>query len=225
MAGFSFSYSRWSLWRKCPQAFRYKTIDKLPDPAGTAMLRGREVHTAMEKYVTGEVDERPKEAGKFTAMVDAIRAWEPDLRLVEQQMGYDRHQRPAQWFGPNTYYRFVWDVGLLDAAMPTHVEIVDWKTGKPYGSYTDQMQLFSIPAFLKYPKAETVRTHLVFLDNEYTDSMTFTRDQFPTINDTWRANAAMMEADQSFPATPSRDACRFCNFSRHKGGPCQESAY
>lgn len=223
MAGFSFSYSRWSLWKKCPRQYKYKHVDKMYEPTSPAMLKGRETHTALEKYVKQETHERPPEAKRFTKLVDDLRQVPPDQIKVEEQMAYDRDQRPCAWFGPNAYYRFIWDVGVLNAPAPTHVDAVDWKTGKMYGSYDDQMQLFAIPAFLRFPKLESFSGHLIYLDSGDAVSVTYTRDQFEGgLNDLWKGNAAMMEADQSFEPKPSADACRFCHFKASKGGPCRD---
>lgn len=226
---FSFSYSRWSLWAKCPAAYKYKHIDKIPEEASPAMERGRVVHLEAAAYVEGKTETMPPALERFSILADGLRAVSEDHKLIEQQMAFDRDAKPVQWFGPNAYWRFVWDAAVTNPAK-TEVDAVDWKTGRPYGSYDDQMQIFSIPAYWTFPKLETFRGHLVYLDTGDTVDFEFNRDQFygpsgdPAKRDglygVWLGNVAMMEADRSFQPKPSRDACRFCAFSAKKGGPC-----
>jgi hypothetical protein len=226
---FSFSYSAWSLWKKCPQAFKFEKVDKLPVPENPAFVKGRAVHEAMERYITsapGDRIVRPEAAAKFTALVDGLRAVPPERKIVEQQMAFDREQRPCDWFGPNAYARYVWDVAVLDdPARPQRIDMADWKTGKPYGSYDEQMQLFAVPAFLRYPTLWEFSTNLVYLEHGEVQQQTYNRAQFEGgLNDLWRGNAAMMEADQAYAPKPSKQACRFCPFHQDKGGPCTVGA-
>lgn len=218
----SFSYTAWSMWKKCPLAYKFAKIDKVPVPDKPAFEKGRRVHRAMEQYVKGESDARPKEAGQFTTLADGLRAVPDELKIVEQQMAFDVDQRPCAWFGKNAFYRFIWDAAVLDdAKQPQHIEMADWKTGRPYGAYDEQMQLFSIPAFLLYPSLQSFAGNLVYLEHGDTVRTVYTRHQFENgLNDLWRGNASMMAADQSFQPKPSKEACKFCDFHPSKGGPC-----
>ena len=228
---FAFSYSRWSLWERCPAAFKYKNIDKLPEPASPAMQRGRDIHKEAEEFVLGTRRDLPESLARFKTLAEGLRAVPAGLIKVEAQMAFDRDQRPVSWFGANAYWRFIWDVGVRDPDR-NHFDAVDWKTGKPYGSYDAQMQIFAIPAFWTVPDLQTFTGHLIYLDNGDAVSVTYNRAQMfgptcdPAANDglqgLWRSNVAMMEADQAYRPKPSRDACRFCHFSAKKGGPCRE---
>jgi len=228
---FAFSYSRWAVWEKCPAAFKYKHIDKVPEPVGEAMIRGREVHKECEEFVLGARRDLPPSLARFKTLAYGLRDVPAGLIKVEAQMAFDRDQRPVSWFGANAYWRFVMDVGVLDPDR-NHFDAVDWKTGKPYGSYDAQMQIFAIPAFWTVPNLQTFTGHLIYLDNGDAVSVTYNRAQMfgptcdPAANDglqgLWRSNVAMMEADQAFRPKPSRQACKFCSFSFKKGGPCRD---
>jgi len=222
----TFSYSAWSMWEKCPAQYKYAKIDKLPVPENPTFVKGRRVHKVMEQYVKGELEARPQEAHLFTALADGLRDVPAGLKIVEEQMAFDRDQRPVGWFGKTAFYRYVWDVAVLDdPARPVHIEMADWKTGKMYGSYDAQMQIFSIPAFLRFPSLESFAGNLIYLESGDSVRTVYTRPQFENgLNDLWRSNAAMMAADRSFTPKPSRDACRFCDFHAKKGGPCQDGA-
>jgi hypothetical protein len=143
---------------------------------------------------------------------------------VEKQMAFDREAKPVSWFGANAYTRFIWDVLVVDDDRIAGVETaaaLDWKTGRPYGSYDDQMQIFSIPAFWTYPRLETFTGHLLYLDTGDDKEFEITREQFYThVERTWVGNIRMMEADKSYQPTPSKDACKFCDFGPRKLGIC-----
>lgn len=217
---FAFSYSRWSLWKKCPAAYKYKNIDKIREPDSPALIEGRKTHDAIATYIVGATDERPKAVRKFTTLVDGLRAERaanPRSVHVELQHAVDRDLRPVSWMGRNVWCRAVWDV--LRERGP-EADAIDWKTGKVYDSYEDQKQLFAIAAFWRNPKLEKVTGYWVYLDHEVVHDATFLREQIPQLTEVWMGNAAMMEADQAFLPKPSNDTCRFCNFSWKKGGPC-----
>lgn len=218
-----FSYSAWSMWKKCPQSYKFAKVDKIPTPTSPALKKGRETHDAVENYITGKTDHKPDVLAKhFSVLGDQLRELPPAYKVVEEKMAFDLDQRPCKWVGPNTAFRYIWDVAVLDDPKnPTHINMGDWKTGRPYGSYDDQMQMFSIPAFLRYPSLQSFSATLVYLDTGDTPKITYTREQFENgLNDLWLSNAAMMRADESYPAKPSTEACKFCDFHPKKGGPC-----
>lgn len=221
---FSFSYSRWSVWDECPRKYRYKHIDKLPEPVSPAMERGKKVHDEAAKFVACATEHMPAALEQFTVLATGLRDWPAKQKAVEQQMAFDRDKRRVEWFGANAYYRMIWDVGTWDAD-GTKISIVDWKTGKPRGSYTDQMEVFALPAYWTMEKLERFDAYLVYLDTGDVRPATVTRDEMFSpggVNEKWRDNVARMEADTEFPAKPSESACRFCAFSWRKGGPCRE---
>jgi hypothetical protein len=219
------------LWAKCPAAYRYKHVEKLPEPASPAMERGRKIHKEAEDFINGKIIDLPASLSKFSILLQGLRDMPAGLIKVEAQMAFDRDNRPVSWFGANAYSRMIWDVGVYDEKGVTF-QTVDFKTGKPYGSYDDQIQIFALPAFWTIPTLQTFTGHLIYLDNGDAVSVTYNRAQMfgptcdPAANDglqgLWRSNVAMMEADQAYRPKPSRDACRFCHFSAKKGGPCQE---
>lgn len=229
---FAFSYSRWSDWKKCPQMYKFKNVDKVDTgPTSPALLKGRKVHDDVAHYLEGKTDLPEVLAKHFSIVGQHIRELPKDRKAIEKQMAFDREAKPVSWFGKNAYTRFIWDALVLDApriSEVTKASAIDWKTGKPYGSYDDQMQIFSIPAFWTYPNLEEFTGHLLYLDSGEDKDFTITRTQFyEHVQGTWVANIRMMEADVAYPPKPSRDACRFCDFNaKGKGmdkpwGVCQ----
>ncbi|MGH7177683.1 MAG: PD-(D/E)XK nuclease family protein, partial [Tepidisphaeraceae bacterium] len=124
---FSFSYSRWSTWDECPAKYKYKHIDKLPEPKSPAMAKGIEAHRVVAEYLEGKVDQRPDSLRLFTGLADGLReATKRGMCKVEMQVAFDKGQKRVEWFGKNAYWRFIWDAMAFDG-QATQVDAVDWK--------------------------------------------------------------------------------------------------
>ena len=150
------SPSRASDFKQCPLLYRFRAIDRLPEPSSTAQVRGSLVHGALELLYAlpapsrvpdaavalvepawqGIVDERPELVAEF----------EPQTRieLLEQARtllsGYYRLEDPTR-FDPESCEQRV-EVELSDGTLlrgfvdridvaPTgELRVVDYKTGK-----------------------------------------------------------------------------------------------
>lgn len=229
---FSFSYSKWTLWNKCPLAFKLQNIDKVDTgPTPPALVEGRQIHDEIGNYIAGKSDTPPDRLqNHFSIFAGQLRhmagSRQNDVQIiVEQQMAFDVAKLPVRWFGKNARYRFIWDAAVVDHAAKA-VTAVDWKTGKPYGSYDDQMEIFSVPAFWTFPEVETFTGYLMYLDSGVvSEPYTYTREQFErSVWPGWEAEIAKFEADTTFAPTPSKDACRFCEFGSKNLGICQYEA-
>ena len=66
------SPSRASDFKQCPLLYRFRAIDRLPEPTSTAQLRGSIVHAALEQLYALPAAER----GPDTAMTLVDPAWE-----------------------------------------------------------------------------------------------------------------------------------------------------
>ncbi len=150
------SPSRASDFKQCPLLYRFRAIDRLPEPPSTAQVRGSVVHAALEQLYGLPAAERLPEIA--ASLVDP--AWErvlakqpslaediePALRgeLLEQARqllaGYYRLEDPTR-FDPQSCEQRV-EVELRDGTLlrgfvdridvaPTgELRVVDYKTGK-----------------------------------------------------------------------------------------------
>ncbi|MDT5125483.1 MAG: putative RecB family exonuclease [Mycobacterium sp.] len=150
------SPSRASDFKQCPLLYRFRAIDRLPEPSSTAQVRGSVVHAALEQlYALPAADRGPE-----TAMTLVEPAWErvaterpefaaefaPELRaeLLDEARkllsGYYRLEDPTR-FDPQSCEQRV-EVELSDGTLlrgfvdridvaPTgEMRVVDYKTGK-----------------------------------------------------------------------------------------------
>src|SRR5882757_7397568 len=66
------SPSRASDFKQCPLLYRFRAIDRLPEPSSTAQVRGSVVHAALEQLYALPAAER----GPETAMTLVEPAWD-----------------------------------------------------------------------------------------------------------------------------------------------------
>ncbi len=216
----AWSYSRFTLWEQCPYKFRLQNIDKLPTQTSEAMARGRRIHDDIAKYLkTPDTAPFPTGFEYQHGLIKEITTF--DDKVIEEQWGFDDHWRPTGWFtkGKNaTWLRNILDVGILYDDRTA--ETVDWKTGKPYGSYDDQMEIFAITIFQRVKDCSHVTTRLAFVDHDHQEIGGFKREELEGLIQKWNAKVAPMFADEEFLPRPN-DKCKFCDFSRNNGGPCR----
>lgn len=150
------SPSRAGDFKQCPLLYRFRAIDRLPEPPSTAQLRGSVVHAALEQlYALPAIDRVPETALSLVLPAwDAVVAEKPELAeeiapelretlLKEARAllaGYYRLEDPTR-FDPQSCEQRV-EVELSDGTLlrgfvdridvaPTgELRVVDYKTGK-----------------------------------------------------------------------------------------------
>lgn len=150
------SPSRASDFKQCPLLYRFRAIDRLPEPSSTAQIRGTVVHAALEQlYLLPAPQRRPETALSLVAPAwEKVVAEQPSLatdvdpalrdELLEQARallaGYYRLEDPTR-FDPDSCEQRV-EVELADGTLlrgfvdridvaPTgELRVVDYKTGK-----------------------------------------------------------------------------------------------
>lgn len=217
----AWSYTRYADYRRCPMFFAYKHLLKIKEPAGPAMQRGRDIHKEGEAYLTAARKPRsvPSSYVHFSDELQQLRGLNP---MVEQQWGFREDWSPTGWFDKDCWVRNVLDVGVLyddDTA-----DVIDWKTGKKYGSNDEQMELFGLSTFAKFPNLQQVTTRLLYLDIadpvENKVEADFFAKEVPGLKKKWEKAVRPMFADRKFPPR-ANSKCVFCFLSKAKGGPCR----
>ncbi len=150
------SPSRASDFKQCPLLYRFRAIDRLPEPSSTAQVRGSVVHAALEQLYALPAAER----GPETALSLVTPAWEqvvaerpsvaddidPALQteLLEQARillsGYYRLEDPTRFDPQSCEQRIEVEledgtllrgfVDRIDVAPTGELRVVDYKTGK-----------------------------------------------------------------------------------------------
>lgn len=216
----AWSYSRYADYDQCPAKFKFKHLDKLPDPGSSAMQRGNAIHKLAEDYTLGKIKALPPELKHFAAEFKQLKALSP---MVEQAWGFKRdwaHTGRPGWFGDDVWFRAKADVIVTyDDAMG---DLIDHKTGKKYQTNEDQVELFALAGFKRFPHLTHITTRLWYLDQAEDNEVVreYTVKDAAAIQKDWDKRVVPMFVDRKFPPKPN-DKCHWCSFSKAKGGPCK----
>lgn len=219
----AWSYSRYAAYANCPLQFAEKFLTGWKDPGSPAMDRGNDIHKASAAFVSNVADTLPREAMQNPVVLQTmqeIRSVPTDKKQVEQQWGYTSDFKATGWFGADTWFRSVLDAGVMYDDLT--YELVDWKTGKRYGSNDEQMETQALAVMGRFAPVKHVTTRLVYIDEAGSNPFEFA--EFPATHKEklaakWRNKVSPMFNDTVFAPRPN-DKCRFCHFSRDKGGKC-----
>ena len=218
----SWSPSAFAEYQKCPRRHKYKKIDKLPDPPGPALERGTAIHAHAENYINGTAAEIHPDLVKIAPRLKKLRAaFKKKAVLVELEFAFTEKWERTEWFAKDAWLRLKLDVLERKA---THTEITDWKTGKlreDDPSYADQLNLYAVAALVAGMGTET-KAQLVFTDHGKAVKKpegTLTLDGLEAAKASWEQRVRPMFMDKFFAPNPSF-ACKWCPFSKARGGPC-----
>jgi hypothetical protein len=223
----SWSYSKLGDFEKCKFMCWLKHDQRIPEPERPlppgktehANERGSRIHDAAEQFVRG--------TGAF---IPEMREFEPEFMhlknlfaqggvSLEGEWGVDQDWNPADW-------GTAWHRAKLDAmvfASPTEAVIIDYKTGKKFGNevkHAEQLQLYQLNAFLRYPLLETIHAELWYLDAKEITTQTFTRAQGLRFHRSFnKRGTALIDCDK-WPANPNKFSCRWCPYGPSGTGHC-----
>lgn len=229
----SWSFSRYSDYKKCPLSFKLKHLDKIAEPKSDAMLRGSAIHKLAEDYIKGTLPLRiPEELASFEEVFKELRKLYKKRTagiLVEDDWAFTNNWDRTTWNDwVNCWVRIKLD--CADNRDPDVLIVRDWKTGKyredQNEEYVEQMELYALAALILYPHIKEVRVELVYLDvpmvyPEEGKEIVYVRTDLPRLKKLWAARVKPMFADKRF-APRANDKCRFCWFGQSKkqyGGP------
>lgn len=105
-----------------------------------------------------------------------------------------------------------------------HALAIDYKSGKRFGNeikHGEQLQLYQLVTFLRYPKLERVTTELWYLDCDELTSQSFTRAQGLRFMKTWDRRGTALTTANSFPPNPNKFSCRYCMYGPWGTGHCK----
>ncbi|MGZ8179637.1 RecB family exonuclease [Williamsia sp. SKLECPSW1] len=164
------SPSRAADFKQCPLLYRYRAIDRLPEPSTTAQVRGTVVHSALEHLFDLPAAVRTRETAD--ELVDA--AWdvlcekEPELRDLVPPDGvpafladahrlidtYYRMEDPTAFDAQSCELRVEVDladdvalrgfVDRVDVAPTGEIRVVDYKTGRAPGESFEARAMFQM---------------------------------------------------------------------------------
>lgn len=228
----SWSFSKLQDFEKCKFLTKLKHLDRIPEPERPlpegktehANDRGTRIHTSCEEFINGTNDDLTPEADKhFGPQLDLLRAMHADgLVSLEGEWGMNRDWEPTDW-------KTAWLCLKLDA-MVMHDErtatVIDFKTGRKFGNevkHGEQLALYQLVTFLRYPKLETVHAELWYLDQgtDNVTSLTFKRPVGLKYRSNFDRRGHKLTTCTEWPANPNIHSCKWCQYGPWNGGQCQ----
>lgn len=194
------SPSRASDYKRCPLQYRFRAIDRLPEPSTEAQVKGTLVHAVLEEMFTWPREERtyPAAVKRLKPTWEQMRIDDPtcaepvedDYQLLvdartllrgyftmENPLGFDAHaqEMPVDFTLPNgvPVRGFI---DRVDIAQTGEVRVVDYKTGKkPLPRYSQDAQFqMRFYALVYWRLFGVVPTQLKLMYLKVMDSMILT---------------------------------------------------
>lgn len=214
------SYSRLSVYEKCPRQFAFRYIEKVAvgkRETSPQMERGTNMHNSIEQYLLGATKGLHPE-------VEHYRQTFKDLLFKnatpEQKIGLDYNWQLVGFDSPTTWVRGVLDTRFNVAQTASSFE---WKSGKKYEDHADQRWLYLLFLRALHPKAEVLEVKTVYLDLKKEDQLIAIlprdNDEVEEKRKEFVDRMHMGETDTDYAARPGY-YCSWCPYSRYKEGPC-----
>lgn len=225
----SWSHSKVVDFEKCKFFAYLKHDQRIPEPERPlppgktehANDRGTRIHQSCEDYVAGRTHELAPEADKhFGPQIDLLRTlYAEGLVSLEGEWAMDDGWNPAEW-------KLGWLRLKLDAMVHLGQEavVIDYKTGRKFGNeikHGEQLQLYALVTFLRYPELEWVTAELWYLDQDEVTRIRFRRDQALRFRDRWHKRGLNITTCEKFPPNPNVFSCRYCMYGPWGSGHCQ----
>lgn len=222
----SWSHSRLVDFEKCKYLAFLKYDKRIPEPERPlppgktehANDRGTRVHEAAEHFVSNVRDDLTPELRSFEHEFDALRnLYDRGMVSLEGEWGYDQGWEPTDW-------KTAWLRMKLDALVflsDYEAVAIDYKTGKKFGNeikHGEQLMLYQLATFLRYPKLEVVHTELWYVDQDDLTCRTFSREQGLRFKQAWDRRGTAITTAVEFPANPNRFSCQYCPYGAPENG-------
>lgn len=217
----TWSFSRIQDFEQCKRRAKLKYLDKIPEPERPlppgktehANDRGTRIHDAGERFARGGIELIP-ELQKFKPEFERLKALYATGNVsLEGEWAMDRSWEPVAWASSDAWLRLKLDA--LVFLSPTEAVAIDYKTGKRFGNevkHNEQLQLYQLVTFLRYPKLETIHVELWYLDVDELVTVTYTRNQGLRFRRSFESRGNAMTTCTEFPPNPNIFSCRWCPY-------------
>lgn len=221
MALKSWSHSRIVIFEQCKHRAKLQYIDRIPEPERPlppgktehANDRGTRLHTAAEMFVKGGTELLP-ELNKFKPEFERLRALHTEGKVsLEGEWAFTRDWKPTAYMSSDVWARIKLDACVFMS--PRRAVVIDYKSGKRFGNevkHGEQMQLYQLGTFLRYPKIEEIEVELWYLDLDELHSMKYTRDQGMSFLQTFTNRGERITTAEDFPPNPNMFSCKWCPY-------------
>jgi CRISPR/Cas system-associated exonuclease Cas4 (RecB family) len=226
------SYSRLTEFEKCKYRAKLLFVEKIKEPqrplppgkTEQANDRGTRIHEAAELFVKSEnrVELIP-ELSDFREEFEKLRELHSQgLVSLEGEWAFDESWQPCAYYSDTTWMRVKLDA-MVTLGME-HAAIIDYKTGRRSGNevkHADQMALYALAVFMRYPKVQKVTVELFYTDQNDLARQVYTREQGLRYLKNFNKRFLAMTTCEDFPPNPNDYSCRWCYFGPKGSGVCK----
>lgn len=225
----AWSYSRLTDFEQCKYRVKLKHVDRIPEPARPlppgksehANDRGTRIHSGAELYIKGGVELLP-ELSSFEEEFAQLRTLHDESKVsVEGEWGYNDAWEPVAWNSEDCWLRMKLDALVwLDR---DYAAVIDFKTGRLSGKevkYNEQMQLYQLAAFLRYPELKRITVELWLTDENNLVRSEYTRAQGLRFLKAFQKRGSAIIEETEFKPNPNVYSCKWCPY---KDGICQHA--
>ena len=213
---FPASYSKLSTYETCPDKLKYRYVLGLQESKGPAAERGSALHASAEGFVKGE---KTTIRAELKPIVSALKNAKKMGSMAERPIALARGlEKAVDWKSPEAYIRMYLDSHYENKGA---IYIDEWKSGKVYDDHVDQRKIYILGALAAYPKAREAVAITHYIDQKGRPEETrATRQHAKLIAWHFNERLEVMERDTTYGPRPGF-YCRWCPYSRWKGGPCR----
>ena len=215
----AWSFSRYNTYKSCPKKAEFLYIQKMKEPSSPALERGSALHSMCEGYLKGWKDELPIELKPIWPMLEDLKS---KHAVAELEFAFNTEWNPVDWFSKEAWCRIKADA--MASLEDKSILIIDFKSGKlgDNGQYIEQLELYALAALLTNPECTKVITRLDFIDHgkSIEGDNQYTQADVAMLKKRWETRVNKMMNDEVYQPTPG-NACRWCAFSKSKGGMCR----
>lgn len=236
----SWSYSRLTEWEACPFRAAKKHLEKVKEPEGPALARGKLIEAEVYDFVFKKGKTVPKSGALFKEELTKLQKIARAV-LNNRDLAFDRDWKPCAWDDwDRAWVRIrmdlLWAASLEDPfKLPTKatkgvgIYVSDLKSGRIYEDKLDQLDLYKAtalllePGFLSNLELDVALSQMWYLDQGETrpagswDSLT--RAELPKALKKWEKRVTPMLLDEAFVPKPGFH-CKYCHLAKTKGGSC-----
>ena len=232
---FRWSFSQWENYNGCPARWNFKSVLKLPSaPPGPAAARGLSMHDRVENYILGNIEaeeclvgdpdkrfgtkKEAKIADKYLHVFDRFKDHPNGDRYTEHKLGFD-----SEWYLSGGISKTASCIMVMDAVRCENrvLEVGEWKSGSPKDTHGDQRKIYALGGLRKWIHVDEVHVTTYYLeDTAPPQKLVVKRSAEQKLKDLWDQRTGLMQRDKILAPKPS-EACRWCDYAKSKGGPCQ----
>lgn len=214
------SFTQWGTYNQCPRKYKYRYRDKVvvsDRVKSPAAERGTEIHNTIEALFKDETNvlhpEIEENYGEFFRSLRSTYDCEPEKRWAVNSAW-----EPCDYKDEDCLVR-----GFIDLFIRmdnTSVGVYEFKTGKEWDDHAAQKHLYGTVTLISEPDIKDVSVIGVYLDEQRNRTTVYRTEMLSTYKWMWDRRLAMLDKDDICAPNPSF-LCKWCDYSKDKGGPCQ----